>query len=135
MVSTLGSVTDPRGLAGDRDGNTYTNAGYRIWKLSPAGDGTIIAGSDAGTGYQDGAASAARFDNLRGLTIDENGNLIATTAGDHRIRIIAVGAAPQPILPLPAVPPSQFVAQARLFRKPALRTRRRLPSAFPALHR
>jgi hypothetical protein len=81
-----------------------------VRKISSTGDKTVFAGNNAGAGYSDGAPSDALFQNLTGIAIDAEGNILVC-GGDHRIRVIAAGVTPPRILPLPQIPPSSRVAQ------------------------
>ncbi|HEX6085125.1 MAG TPA: SMP-30/gluconolactonase/LRE family protein [Thermoanaerobaculia bacterium] len=49
---------------------------------------TTFAGSDGGPGYRDGTGSAARFDSLFGITVDESGNVLVADSTAHTIRRI-----------------------------------------------
>ena len=117
VTTHASNVTQPCGLAITADGSLLVNSGFRIVRVSPAGDMSIFAGSNAGAGYADGAANVAKFSSLQGLAIDAEGGVLVTTtgtvggAGDHRIRHVAAGLVPQPMLPLPVVPRSRFVEQ------------------------
>jgi sugar lactone lactonase YvrE len=111
-VTTVASMAEPRGLAFDGDDNLYVSCGFLVRKISSTGDKTVtvLAGTNSGAGYSDGAPSDARFQNLTGIAIDAEGNILVC-GGDHRIRVIAAGVTPPPILPLPQIPPSSRVAQ------------------------
>ena len=109
-VTTVARMAEPRGLAFDGDDNLYVSCGFLVKKVSSTGDVTAFAGSNSGAGYSDGAPSQARFQNLTGIAIDAEGNILVS-GGDHRIRVIAAGVTPPPILPLPQIPPSSRVAQ------------------------
>ena len=64
----------PRGLALDRDGNLFILELHRVRRLSRDGLVTTVAGV-GWTGYQDGAGSAARFDLLQRIDVDDHGNV------------------------------------------------------------
>jgi hypothetical protein len=104
-VTTVASMAEPRGLAFDGDDNLFL-----VRKISSTGDKTVTVLAGIGVGYSDGAPSNARFQNLTGIAIDAEGNILVC-GGDHRIRVIAAGVTPPPILPLPQIPPSSRVAQ------------------------
>jgi len=80
-------VVNPFGMAIDRAGNLYVNDRNCVRKIAPDGTITILAGSFIEGGYADGVGSAARFFMLRGITVDDKGNLFVTEA--YGIRKIA----------------------------------------------
>jgi sugar lactone lactonase YvrE len=67
----------PYGVAVDGSGNIYVadTANSTIRKISPARVVTTIAGMPGISGTNDGAGSAARFNNPYGLTLDGSGNI------------------------------------------------------------
>lgn len=85
VVSQLSgiSVDRPNDLALDKDGNLYVGDEHRIRKISPQGIPTILAGS--GSGSADGTFTTAQFKNVRGIAIDELGNVFVAD-DNHRIR-------------------------------------------------
>ncbi|WP_411031834.1 SBBP repeat-containing protein [Spongiimicrobium sp. 3-5] len=72
----------------DQEGNLYvTDRGnYRIRKITPHKEVSTFVGSTRG--FEDGNATAAKFDYPTGITIDEDGNLYVTDASRHSIRKI-----------------------------------------------
>lgn len=79
----------PRGLAVDAQGVVYVGeiAG-RIFKISPAGTVTMLAGGPSG-GYADGTGAAALFDGIQSLAVDAQGTLYVGDAGNARIRKVS----------------------------------------------
>jgi hypothetical protein len=72
------------GVVCDRFGNLYVTDVTTIRKLTPAGVVTTIAGRPGQAGARDGKASAARFRDLHGITIDRSGNLLVVDANTIR---------------------------------------------------
>ncbi|MBL9199933.1 MAG: hypothetical protein JNL39_05465, partial [Opitutaceae bacterium] len=91
--STVSSaVYGPGGVALDASGVIFVTApsGQAVYKLSPAG--VILAQYGSGTftsaGLLDGAGTAARFSNPRGIALDTSGNIFVADSGNHAIRKI-----------------------------------------------
>ena len=81
--------SDPFGVAIAADGTIYVaDAGdaQRIRRIAP--DGRVSTFAGGGSGYVDGAASAARFDTPSALAIDAAGTLYLADTGNHVIRRI-----------------------------------------------
>jgi uncharacterized protein (TIGR03437 family) len=101
MISTVfskpASITGNIGYGGhaiDRDGNVYVAEEFdiqqgRIWKISPSGGLTLIAGGGTQTGSGIPALSA-RIVNPEALTFDSAGALYVSESDGHRIRRITV---------------------------------------------
>jgi sugar lactone lactonase YvrE len=79
----------PSGIAADAAGNTYvTDFGNNvIRKITPAGEVSTVAGSDAG--YFDGPAKTAKFFFPNGSAVDQQGNIYISEEGTSRIRKIS----------------------------------------------
>jgi sugar lactone lactonase YvrE len=79
------------GLWSDAGGTLYLAEAQSntVRRITPAGAVTTITGSLYVAGSADGAASAARFLNPRGITGDANGNLYVSDNGNRTIRRIA----------------------------------------------
>ncbi|WP_062060916.1 NHL repeat-containing protein [Aquimarina longa] len=72
--ANFAEFTIPKDLIIDASGNFYvTDGNHRIRKITPSGQVSTLAGSSRG--YADGTGSAAKFNNLTGITIDTSGNL------------------------------------------------------------
>ena len=88
------SVGEVRGMVGDHQGNIYfldslSESDYRIAqfylrRLSP--DGALVTLAGGGQGFVDGPGGTARFNVLRGLAMDPQGNLIVADQGNQAIR-------------------------------------------------
>jgi sugar lactone lactonase YvrE len=91
-TGTAAQFEEPYGICSDAQGNIYVadNVSSRIRKITPAGVVTTIAGS-AGTGFQDGNASVAKFDQPNGICVDPQGNIYVSDYNNNRIRKITVG--------------------------------------------
>ena len=79
----------PLGAAVDTSGNLFFIDDYRIWKLSPSGFVSLVAGTgargDAGDG---GPATEAEFRFPGELDIDASGNIYVSDSPSHRVRKI-----------------------------------------------
>jgi sugar lactone lactonase YvrE len=86
IAAQFNSATD---LAFDAAGNMYvTDSGNRrIRKITPSGLVSTFAGSGV-DGFQDGAATEAKFGELLAIDIDKAGNLYVADTGNSRIRKI-----------------------------------------------
>jgi IPT/TIG domain/NHL repeat len=82
-----GPYTGPVGICVDAMGNVYATEGNSIVKITPAGVVNIVAGSNT-SGYTDGPAALAQFNNPNALALDAQGNLYVLDAGNNRIRKI-----------------------------------------------
>ena len=83
------------GIAVDSGGTVYTAEidGGRISKITPDGvvitlAGAIWLGSDPGTGANDGAGAAARFNRPGGVAVDASGTVYVADSDNYRIRKI-----------------------------------------------
>ncbi|MDQ1832127.1 hypothetical protein [Massilia scottii] len=85
----------PNGMALDKAGNTYIldRAKQVIFKLTPSGAMSVLAGSIASYGSQNGAGSAAsfNFNHQSRLIVDMAGNLIVTDTCNNTLRKITPG--------------------------------------------
>ena len=82
----------PRGVAVGAQGDVYVTDvnNYRIRKVAPNGLVTTVAG--VGTpGFQDGAASSAKFSSLYDLAVMADGSLLLNDYGNGKLRRIDQG--------------------------------------------
>ncbi len=76
----------------DSAGNVYAADGVStIYKITPAGVATAVAGGSQGFGGDGGPATAARLSGPEGLAFDSQGNLYIADANNCRIRKITAG--------------------------------------------
>ncbi len=88
---TLNTFDRPSGLAVDGNGNIYVPDTSRIWKITPAGVVSKLAGGtglyeEGGSTSTDGTGSSARFRDPHGVAVDGNGNVYVADSGNHKIR-------------------------------------------------
>jgi sugar lactone lactonase YvrE len=83
--------TAPVGLVYDGSGNLYVSdqTDHVVWKVSPAKQVTLLAGTVGIPGSADGLGGAAQFRNPGCLVLDPAGNLLVADTGNHTIRRIA----------------------------------------------
>lgn len=80
------------GIAQDISGNTFLADAQTIYKLSPTGDVTILAGSTTTTGYIDGFNETARLNFPTAMVFDKGGldkSLYVCDSSNNRIRKIS----------------------------------------------
>ena len=98
-TGTAASFGYPMGVAVDASGNVYV-ADYgnnKIRKITASGVVTTLAGS-GDYGSADGQGTGASFSDLRGLSVDESGNVYIAEAYDSNIRKITASGAVTTIL-------------------------------------
>ena len=81
---------NPWGVAADTAGNLYVadTANHTIRKITAGGVVSTLAGLAGVSGTNDGAGSAARFNQPQGLAVDTNGNVYVADTGNSTIRKI-----------------------------------------------
>ncbi len=86
-------ICDPHDLKLDSAGNIYVTDEKcsRIYKITPGGVKTVLAGSGK-EGYQDGAAAQAQFNHPHGIAVDPQGlNVYVGDSINGRVRKITDG--------------------------------------------
>lgn len=82
---------NPAGVAVDGAGNLYfTHENSTIWKVTPAGEMTSLAGFSYSFGSADGVGAAARFNWPEGVTVDGSGTLYVADTHNHTIRKVTL---------------------------------------------
>lgn len=92
-TTTSATFRSPQGMASDRNGSLYV-ADYgnnSIRMISASGDVNTIAGVPGSSGYQDGPALSALFNNPLGVAVDSAGNVYVADTGNNAIRVISGG--------------------------------------------
>lgn len=89
-TGTAAQFRNPSGLEIDKDGNLLIadRLNHRVRKVTQAGVTTTLAG-DGTSGYLDGDASAARFADPYGITVDASGNIFIADLNNHKVRKIS----------------------------------------------
>ena len=80
---------DPFGIASAADGTIYVADGvgaHRVYRITPAGVASVIAGGEQG--FADGPGASARFSAPSGLALDAAGSLYVADTGNDAIRRI-----------------------------------------------
>ncbi|MCE7997216.1 MAG: hypothetical protein HEP71_34970, partial [Roseivirga sp.] len=79
---------EPIDMVFDASGNLYIaeEGGSVIRIMDVNGNVSAFVGSSGNTGLVDGTGSAARFFDIRGITLDNDGNLIVADKENHAIR-------------------------------------------------
>lgn len=77
------------GIAVDKAGNIYvTSWCHNVFKISPTGIVTNLAGKAKESGSTNGTGDGARFNNPKGIAVDRSGNLYVDDNGNFTIRKI-----------------------------------------------
>ncbi len=79
--------TAPMGIAVAPNGDIYVSDNHRIRRIAPDGTVTTIAGSTPG--FADGSGTNARFNDPRGLAVDNLGFIYVADWGNNRVRVVS----------------------------------------------
>jgi len=87
-IGTAAQFDNPNGLAIDKDANLYVaDAGnHKIRKISPLGEVSTVAGSEAG--FEDGTWIDAKFNGPKAIVVDQESNLYVADEKNNSIRKI-----------------------------------------------
>jgi uncharacterized protein (TIGR03437 family) len=82
------AIAGPSDVALDSQGNLFIAAalGGHIYKVTPAGISSIVAGNGAPSSFGDGAAATSAGVTPMGLALDSAGNIYIAEFVDHKIR-------------------------------------------------
>jgi uncharacterized protein (TIGR03437 family) len=86
------ALVSPQGLAVDSNGNVFIadEVGHRVWKISPAGVVTGLAGTGTpGFSGDGGPATQAELSSPKSVSVDATGNVYIAEFGNNRIRKVA----------------------------------------------
>jgi sugar lactone lactonase YvrE len=91
-LSGLPETTQPAAIAVDGAGNMLVadSANHVIWKIDPAGHGSVLAGTPGTPGLLDGPAGSARFSSPTGIAVDGLDRVYVFDSGNGVIRRIAL---------------------------------------------
>ena len=73
-------------MAVDADGYRFVCTKSALYLISPTGWHALLAGDKSKTGFKDGEGPEARFNNLCGIALDLDGNVLLADTGNHRLR-------------------------------------------------
>lgn len=112
--ATVARLSGPRAVLPTSSGGLYIADGGNncIRYVNPAGTISTVAGNGtAGYGGDNGPATAAALNLVRGMALAPDGRLVIADTENHRLRV-ATAAAPSPPSPTPA-PPATAATAAR----------------------
>jgi RHS repeat-associated protein len=83
---------NPQGVAIDSSGNLYVaDSGNHVIRRIDAGGNVATIAGDGTAGFVNGAGSAARFNNPRGIAVDASNRIFVADTGNHAVRRIDAG--------------------------------------------
>ncbi|HUA58933.1 MAG TPA: hypothetical protein VML19_09280 [Verrucomicrobiae bacterium] len=90
-IARTAQLNRPAACAVDAAGNLFIadTGNHLVRKVTPAGNISTVAGTGAaGSGGDEGPASAAQLNAPRGVAVDGSGDVFIADTGSHRIRMI-----------------------------------------------
>ncbi|MGA2272114.1 MAG: hypothetical protein ABSH00_01070 [Bryobacteraceae bacterium] len=76
-------------VTADASGNVYFSSGHAVFKITPGGTLTLVAGnSRPGFSGDGGPATAAQLNSPQGLAVDSQGNLYIADQVNNRVRMV-----------------------------------------------
>ncbi|MBO9540478.1 IPT/TIG domain-containing protein [bacterium] len=91
-LATLWSLRTPSHVACDAAGNVYLSIRNAVYRVSPGGAFTRMAGGEyPGYSGDGGPATSARLNSPHGVALDASGNLYIADRLNHRIRKVSAG--------------------------------------------
>jgi hypothetical protein len=93
--ATFSELDTAQGLAVATDGTMYISDNYAVYKVTPQGELSVLAGTPGGYGYSGdgGPANGAKFNDVRDLALDQaNGILYVADYYNYAVRQIDLNA-------------------------------------------
>jgi sugar lactone lactonase YvrE len=91
ITTFVNGFTFPLGLTTDSAGNVYeADLNCVVWKFTPDGSGTIVAGElgQCGFGIDGGLAIRSELDQPEGVAMDSQGNLYIADSANNRVQVV-----------------------------------------------
>jgi hypothetical protein len=88
VVAELDLSEPLTGFSVQSTGEIYWSEKTAVWVRSPDGVARLLAGSEKERGFVDGAATAARFNNINDLAVDHSGTIYISDGGNIAVREI-----------------------------------------------
>ncbi|MBI2515971.1 MAG: SMP-30/gluconolactonase/LRE family protein, partial [Opitutae bacterium] len=82
------SFSGPNGMDWDASGNLYVadRGSHMIWKITPSGAVTLLAGNFGWAGFNEGTGQGGWFNTPLDVAVDAAGNVYVADQNNHRIR-------------------------------------------------
>ena len=110
---TAARFHSPQGLAADGEGNVFVadHSNHCLRKITPDGAVSTIAGDRSGN-MQDGEGTAASFQNLHEVAVDDQGDIVVIEGSHHCLRRVQAGLVPLSASAIKPVP-STYVEEMK----------------------